>query len=68
MDGQLQTCTSARATLAAAIQDVLQQAENGQSPVNPFEAFVLSHRAYALIGDVSALSQDSMPPSGQVSS
>ena len=68
MDGELQTCASDRATLAARIQGVLQEAENGQAPVNRFEAGWLSREAYALIGDVSALSRDSTPPSSQVCS
>jgi hypothetical protein len=63
MDSQLQTCASARAALASQIQGVLEAAENGQSPVNRWEADTLTRDADALIGDVSGLAQDSTPPS-----
>ena len=68
MDSQLQTCASARSSLAAQIQGVLQEAEDGVAPVNRSEADMLTRQADALIADVNDLTNDSTPPANPVCS
>jgi hypothetical protein len=66
MDSQLEACASARGNLAAQILSVLQAAESGKAPVNPFEARLLTALAHALIGDASSLASEPTPPAGDV--
>ena len=65
-DAQLQACQTARSALAAQIQPVLQNAETGRFPINPFEAQQLTAKANALIGDAATLSSSSIPPATPV--
>ena len=68
MDSQLATCASARATLAAQIQSVLQNAETGRAPVDLHEAQSLTAQANALVGDANTLASSPTPPAGSVCS
>ena len=62
MDNQLQACESARSSLVARIQSVLQAAERGQKPVEPRQARELVDQAEDLIGDAEELASSSTPP------
>ena len=68
MDDQLQACENARAPIVAQMQSVLQAAETGQRPVDPFEARRLVNRADQLIQDASELANDPTPPASAICS
>ena len=50
------------------MQSVLQAAETGQRPVDPFEARRLVNRADQLIQDASELANDPTPPASAICS
>jgi hypothetical protein len=62
MTSQLQACENQRTALVAQIQQVIEGAENGRTPVSSREASYLIARANRLIGDAKFLAGASSPP------
>jgi hypothetical protein len=68
MESQLQVCSNDRATVAGEINAVLEAAENGTSPINPWVARGLEDRADALIDQATILATLATPPASDVCS
>jgi hypothetical protein len=66
MDRQLASCETAREGLVQRALSVLQAAETGRTPLDPFLARSLTERAVALIRDASTLASDSTPAAHEV--